>query len=115
MRPLYPRKNDYDVYENASINEKNARNLSIAAEKCWEAILNKDLEKFGEAVTESFNAQLNLFPNMAPGDVLAQIMKYSQNKDVKGWKVSGAGGGGYLILICEKHLYEAMSIRIRRS
>lgn len=113
--PLYPRKNDYDVYENASINQKNARNLSIAAEKCWNAILNKDLNKFGEAVTESFNAQLNLFPNMAPGDVLAQIMRFSQNPDVKGWKISGAGGGGYLILVCEKHLKESMSIRIRRA
>lgn len=113
--PLYPRKDDYDVYENASINQKNARNLSLAADKCWNAILNKDLKAFGEAVTESFNAQLNLFPNMAPGDVLAQIMRYGQNESVKGWKISGAGGGGYLILICEKHLNEAMSIRIRRS
>ena len=113
--PLYPRKDDYDVYENASINQKNARNLSLAADKCWNAILNKDLKAFGEAVTESFNAQLNLFPNMAPGDVLAQIMRYSQNENVKGWKISGAGGGGYLILICEKHLNEAMPIRIRRS
>ena len=113
--PLYPRKADYDVYENSSINEKNARNLSLAADKCWDAILNKNLNKFGEAVTESFNAQLNLFPNMAPGDVLEQIMKYNKNTDVKGWKVSGAGGGGYLILICEKHLKEAMSIRIRRA
>ena len=52
---------------------------------------------------------------MAPGDVLAQIMRYSQNPDVKGWKISGAGGGGYLILVCEKHLKESMSIRIRRS
>ena len=87
----------------------------MAAEKCWNAILNKDLVKFGEAVTESFNAQLNLFPNMAPGDVLAQIMRYSQNPDVKGWKISGAGGGGYLILVCEKQLKESMSIRIRRA
>lgn len=113
--PLYPRKDDYDVYENTSINEKNARNLSIAAEKCWEAILNKDLDKFGEAVTESLNAQLNLFPNMAPRDVLEQIIKYSKHPDVKGWKISGAGGGGYLILICNKHLKESMSIKIRRS
>lgn len=113
--PLYPRKADYDVYENTSINEKNARNLSIAAEKCWEAINNKDLGKFGEAVTESLNAQLNLFPNMATSDVLEQIMKYSQNPNVKGWKVSGAGGGGYLILVCDKHLKESMSIKIRRS
>ena len=113
--PLYPRKDDYDVYENASINQKNARNLSLASEKCWNAILNMDLDKFGEAVTESFNAQLNLFPNMAPSDVLAQIMRYSQDKNVKGWKVSGAGGGGYLILVCEKHLNNSMTIRIRRA
>lgn len=113
--PLYPRKGDYDVYENQSINEKNARNLSIAADKCWNAILNKDLEAFGKAVTESLNAQLNMFPNMAPGDVLEQIMEYSKNPAVKGWKLSGAGGGGYLILICEKPIKNSMTIRIRRS
>lgn len=113
--PLYPRKAEYDVYENTSINQKNARNLSIAADKCWDAILSRDLEKFGSAVTESFNAQLNMFPNMAPSDVLEQIMKYSQNPEVKGWKISGAGGGGYLILVCENHLQEALSIRIRRG
>ena len=52
---------------------------------------------------------------MAPSDVLAQIMRYSQDKNVKGWKVSGAGGGGYLILVCEKHLNNSMTIRIRRA
>ena len=52
--PLYPRKADYDVYENTSINEKNARNLSI--------------EKIGQLVDivtidVSFISQTLIMPN----------------------------------------------------
>jgi mevalonate kinase len=32
-----------------------------------------------------------------------------------GWKLSGAGGGGYLIYISEKPMKGAMQIKIRRK
>jgi mevalonate kinase len=32
-----------------------------------------------------------------------------------GWKVSGAGGGGYLILVSEKPIEHAVRIIIRRA
>jgi len=31
-----------------------------------------------------------------------------------GWKLSGAGGGGYLVLVTEKDLPGAIKIKIRR-
>jgi len=35
-------------------------------------------------------------------------------KDALGWKVSGAGGGGYLIFFSQKPVKNAIQIRIRR-
>ena len=38
--------------------------LSVAVEKCWNAILKKDVYGLGESFTENFEAQVNLFPLM---------------------------------------------------
>jgi mevalonate kinase len=32
-----------------------------------------------------------------------------------GWKVSGAGGGGYLILVANTEIEDALRIKIRRA
>lgn len=35
--------------------------------------------------------------------------------DTLGWKLSGAGGGGYLVLVSEKPIPNALQVRIVRS
>ena len=111
--PLYPRKANYDVLATTHINTENARRLSDASASCWDAILRKDVQAAGKAMTDSFEAQIAMFPNMVSDDILHQLSAY---KDVaSGWKISGAGGGGYLILLSEKPVEKAISIRIRRA
>jgi len=39
----------------------------------------------------------------------------SYAKEALGWKISGAGGGGYLVLVSEKPIVNAIQIRIRRG
>jgi len=112
MIPLYPRHQSYDVLTNTNIDESGAKALSKAASDCWTAILRKDTVAVGEAISESFNAQISMFPNMVNDDILAQIELFKN--DVSGWKVSGAGGGGYLIFFSEKPIKNAIQIRIRR-
>ena len=51
---------------------------------------------------------------MVSPDIMEQIEKYKNTPGVKGWKLSGAGGGGYLILVCDAPLDGALKIRIRR-
>lgn len=111
--PLYPRHDDYDVLADTQLNAENAKNLSAAAENCWKAIQEKDINKFGKAFTESFDAQIAMFPHMISKDIFDILEKYKPI--AKGWKISGAGGGGYLIFVSEKPIEKAIQIRIRRG
>ena len=112
MIPLYPRIDCYDVLANKNIDETRATRLSKATEKCWKAILNRNAKEVGESMTESFEAQIAMFPNMLTHGVLEQIEQYKSK--VFGWKLSGAGGGGYLIFFSEQTVENAIQIRIRR-
>ena len=109
---LFPRKHDYDVLADTRITEAGAKALSDAAEKAWKAILDKDLKTFGTAVRESFEAQIAMFPNMCPEEVSRQVAHYKDQ--ALGHKITGAGGGGYLILITDKEIPNSLKIRVRR-
>lgn len=111
--PLDPRKNEYDVLSNTHITEPGAKALADAALACWESILAKDVKAFGKAFTASFEAQIQMFPNMVDAPLLSTIEKWSAT--TLGHKLSGAGGGGYLILISETPIPNAIQIKIRRQ
>ena len=110
---LGPRENNYHVLVNTFINKGNAKALSVAAEKTWDALLAKDLKKFGEFITKSFEAQIKMFPNMVYDDIFHVIDKYKNS--ACGWKLSGAGGGGYLIFVSQEPIKGAIQIKIRRK
>jgi cytidyltransferase-like protein len=110
---LGPRTGDYTVVGNSRVSETGARNLANAAIGCWNAILAKDLASFGRYFRESFEAQVAMFPNMADESIYHAISKYRDA--ALGWKLSGAGGGGYLILISDKPLPGAITTKIRRK
>ena len=112
MIPLFPRNSDYDVLANTRIDERGAKALSVAAEDLWNSLMKKDARAVGEAFTRSFEAQISMFPNMVNAEILEQIEHYKQA--ALGWKISGAGGGGYLILFSETPIDKAIQIRIRR-
>jgi cytidyltransferase-like protein len=111
--PLGPRRSHYNVLENTNITFENVVALSEAAENCWKAILSKNISDFGRYMRESFEAQIAMFPNMADKEILDTIERYRDK--VKGWKLSGAGGGGYLIFAADKPLEDAIQIKIRRG
>lgn len=111
--PLSPRHAEYDVLANTRINEADAKRLSQAAEACWQALKAKDVTAWGKASSESFDAQIAMFPNMIVPEVLTTLESYKSS--VLGWKISGAGGGGYLVLISEQPVENAIQIRIRRG
>lgn len=111
--PLSPRKGNYNVLENTDITKEKIEALASAAKNCWKGITEMNIDDWGKYTTESFKAQIAMFPNMAPEYVLEAIKKYIDN--VKGIKISGAGGGGYIIIVNDTPIENAIQIRIRRN
>jgi cytidyltransferase-like protein len=110
--PLDPRQEDYDVLANTRISTDGAKALAEAAEGCWQAIQSKDLIQFGKYFLDSFHAQIAMFPNMLDATTANMIEKYKAQSH--GYKLSGAGGGGYLILVSDTPIDNAIQIKIRR-
>ena len=110
---LGPRNSDYNVLDNLNLNKQNAEALKDATEKCWESILNYDVEKFGWYFRKSFEAQIKIFPNMVYDEIFEIIERYKNLS--YGWKLSGAGGGGYIIFVSDKEIPGAIQIKIRRK
>ncbi len=110
---LGPRGDEYDVLDNTNINEDNAKALAIATDQCWDAILKEDVQAFGASIKATFEAQVAMFPNMLTDSGKDLIEKYRDK--ALGWKLSGAGGGGYLILVSDIPIENATQIYIRRE
>ena len=121
MIPMDPRRHGCSVVDGMDITKTKVETLTKAADDCWEAIMNTDLDAFAKAYKDSFNAQVAMFPAMIQGCVQDYIDKYSAMEDVLAWKMPGAGGGGYLACVvkdaenfCDNHP-EAIKLKIRRS
>lgn len=119
MIPMEPRRPGCSVVEGKDITEPKVKALAAAADRCWDAIMKKDLMAFAEAYRDSFNAQTAMFPAMIQGSVQSFIDKYKAK--VLAYKMPGAGGGGYLACVVEnaekfsKEHKEAIRLTIRRS
>ena len=131
MIPMEPRRPGCSVVEGKDINEEKVTALASAADACWEAILRHDLEGFAAAYLASFNAQTAMFPGMVNPSINGELCKeasvqpyidrYSALPEVLAWKMPGAGGGGYLVLVVKdaktfsEEREEAIEIHIRRQ
>jgi cytidyltransferase-like protein len=108
LLPLQPRISGFDVFAGKNINEKSIRKLAGSADLCWQAIRDRDTAAWGKAASQCFDAQLEMFPAMATAEILAAREKY--RNQVCGSKMTGSGGGGYMILISEKPVPNALQI-----
>ncbi len=110
--PMFPRRPGCSVVEGKDITEEKVRDLTEAAERCWDAIMEKDLDAFAKAFSDSFNAQVAMFPAMMQQGVAEWIEKVKPY--ALAWKMLGAGGGGHLLLVVDSVPEGAIPIRIRR-
>ena len=113
LMPLGPRYADFDVMANTHFDRERAKALADATDENWKAILDQDIVKFGSSLRAMFEAQVAMFPAMLNERVAAVIEKY---RDMAlGWKLTGAGGGGYLVLASDKPIPHAVRIVARRE
>ena len=111
--PLGPRASGFSVLSNTRIDRQGAKALSDAAENCWEAILHRDVAQFGLYMRQAFEGQIAMFPNML-NDMIRELIEQYRSQSL-GWKLSGAGGGGYLIFVSDKPIENAIRVLIRRK
>ncbi|HBE39717.1 MAG TPA: cytidyltransferase [Bacteroidales bacterium] len=111
MVTLWPRPVNFNVLSDTHINEENVKSLVSAAELAWEGLLTRDINKFSKGFLDSFYSQITMFPKMVTPDIEKIIKQYEAK--AKAWKLSGAGGGGYLILISEEEIPNSFKIKIR--
>lgn len=111
---MFPRRPGCSVVDGKDINREKVNALASAADRCWEAIMKKDLESFARAFLDSFNAQVAMFPAMMQPGVQEHIDKWKDK--ALAWKMLGAGGGGHLALVVDEIPAEGViPIKIRRK
>jgi cytidyltransferase-like protein len=111
MITLWPRPADFVVLENTNISVDNVKSLADAAEMAWDGLIHKDIYTFSRGFSASFSSQIRMFPKMM-NDKISKVIDNHRDKALS-WKLSGAGGGGYLILISEEEIPNAIRIKIR--
>lgn len=133
MIPMEPRKPGCSVVEGKDITLTKVKKLASAADACWLAIMNRNLEEFAKAYRDSFEAQIAMFPGMVRptyigyedeydnGYIEDTINQYASMDEVLAWKMPGAGGGGYLALVVKDAAAfvnsnpDSITLKIRRS
>jgi cytidyltransferase-like protein len=110
---LWPRPAGTDLLKETYISEENVKALAKAADGAWKAILDKNLTEFARYFKDSFEAQTTMFPAMLNPEIKKVIDSYKDQ--ALAWKLAGAGGGGYMILVADQQPKGSMKIKIRRK
>lgn len=111
---MFPRRPGCSVVEGKDINPEKVKALTAAADRCWDAIMARDLNRFAEAFRDSFEAQVAMFPAMMQPGVQEHIDRWKGK--ALAWKMLGAGGGGHLALVVDEIPAEGViPIKIRRK
>jgi cytidyltransferase-like protein len=113
LLPLGPRPSGFDVFNSRDIRPSKVRALAAAADGCWNAIQKMDVKEFGRQFRASYEAQVAMFPQMTNPAINEMIGDYRAKS--LGWKLSGAGGGGYLVLVSQQPIAGAIQLKIRRK
>ena len=99
--------------KNKKIEKKYIKELATWSENLWKSINEFNIEEFGLSMMNSFKSQTKIFPNMLTSEAIKTI-EIIKNKSI-GYKLSGAGGGGYLIVVSKYQLTDSIKIKIRRN
>lgn len=91
-----------------NVNEKNVRSLDAMhqlkeqARMMKEALLKGRLNEFGEILDFGFQQKRKMAANIS-NNAIEEIYTSAKNAGATGGKISGAGGGGFMIFYCPKN------------
>lgn len=113
LKYVRARPGEFVVLAEQKVSQPGAEALSQATQRFWEAALRCDAQAAGQAMTDSFHAQTEMFPLMRTAEVDEAVKSWTPG--TLGHKISGAGGGGYLVLFSEQPVPDAIRPCIRRE
>lgn len=102
------RRSGYDVLGDTHIDLATAQIMAETTDRAWDSIMKGDTKAWGEATKEFLGAQLKMFPRMLTPEISEAIEFYRNT--AYGWKITGCGGGGYLVLISDKPIVNAIKV-----
>lgn len=110
---LWPRAKDFDPLVLMNIKYDSVKQLGQAGRNCWKAILSNDVYAFGSSLTESTEACKRMLPRTISTHTDKLIQGFLQLDGCTGAMITGAGGGGYLIVASTQPVKNSIKISIR--
>jgi cytidyltransferase-like protein len=109
--PLEPRPDGYDPLKVMNLEKHLIHELGGAGDLCWDAVLKKDANSLGKAMTNTLLSWKKILPLTVP-DWVMQEMETKYFPNFPGAITSGSGGG-YVIVVSEKPVEGSMKVRVR--
>jgi len=109
--PLEPRPDGYDPLKEKHLEKKLIKELGESGDKCWQAIINKNINQLGAALSQTFISWRKILPHTVPDWILKEMeTKYFPNYP---GAITSGSGGGYVIVVSDKMVDNAIKIKIR--
>ena len=109
--PLQPRPDGYNPLLKKNLDFGVIKKLGESGEKCYEAILKKNVTMLGESMKETFLAWHQMLPYTVPEWVMNEMEK-NYFPYYSGAITSGSGGG-YIVFPSEKEVEGTVKIKVR--
>ncbi len=109
--PLAPRPDGYNPLVEKYLTTENVKELGEAGDLCWEGIVEKDVNKLGRGMTQSFLVWKKMLPYTVP-EWVSEEMETNWFPNYPGAIPSGSGGG-YIIVASENEIPGAMKIKVK--
>ncbi|MDE0401686.1 MAG: hypothetical protein OXL96_28155 [Candidatus Poribacteria bacterium] len=90
--------------------ESSFKTMQVLVNEGESALQNADFQTFGLMVTAAWNLKKQWHPEIS-NPVIEQMQTYAQDTEAWGWKVCGAGGQGYFLVIGDEQCHSQMSRR----
>ncbi len=111
MVRLKPRPEGYDPLKEMHLEKPFIKELGEAGDRCWNAILKKDINGLGKSMTDTLMAWKKILPLTVPERIMEE-METKYFPCYPGAILSGSGGG-YAIIVSDKDIEGAIKIKVR--
>lgn len=109
--PLFERPPGYDPLSTQNLTAEIVARLGKAGEKCYEAILSKDIAAFGQSMTDTHDAWRDMLPETTSPEIDELLNSYKN----KGYgRITSGCGGGYIYVATQDDLPGSFRVKVCR-